>query len=304
MKTKILILILLFLTAGAARAHAQNTPGQILSVNPAIIDTKIERGKEQNYQITIKNLLKEPLGISSALGTFQAQDEEEINPNRHPNDLSKYSEISPKQIIIEPGKSQTFRLSVKTPKDLKEGGYYEAAFFTPFFSKVLSSNSPTVLSRVGVIVLGTNGDMNYKDLQKKTDIKSFGFDRLIYDKSQIDTVFKVSNSYFTHFNAKPFITVSPIFGNTQRYEMQDKKILPGKIRSWNERLNLQNATFFNRATLAVSVGQGNYIYKSAYFFVLPVKPILFIILITLLALIFRLRRKQFSEALRIIQKGD
>lgn len=304
---KLLLIILalsgILLFPRTAHAQTDTKLTSILSVSPVVIETSLNKGKNQTFEIQVKNLLPEPLGITASTEEFLAQDEENIPGTNENNSLVALSTVSPAQTIIDPQQTKTLVLTIKTPKSLKKGGYYEAIFLTPFFSKPINTSPPTILTKIGVLVLGTNGVINYKDLENKTSINEFFFDRLIYSNRQIDTVFKVSNSYFTHFNSKPFLTISPLLGKKQTYELTDKKILPGKIRTWNEPIRLGSSSFFNKATLAVSVGQGNFIYKDSFFLILPVKQILLLTSLVFVILIIKFRRKQIKKAFEILFKG-
>jgi len=299
-----LLLPLLFITRQKifAQTTDQNTSKDIvnvLTVSPIIIDTTISKDKNYSYEIKVKNGLDQPLGINASIQNFVPSDQDTlIQTNAKPSPLIKYSSLSQDNFIIDPKGTKSFNLKIQTPKDLKDGGYYEVVFLTPFFLKAQNPNSPTVLTQVGILYLGNAGKINYKDLQSKVKIP--GFD--VKDGKTLSAKISVENLYFNHFSAKPFVSLTPLFGKTKRIELTDKRILPGTSRVWDENLALKSSLIY-RAQLAVSVGQGNYVYSNKFIILLPFGKLaaLGISIFTLIFII--IRRKQLKRAIKVMISG-
>ncbi len=107
----------------------------------------------------------------------------------------------------------------------------------------------------------------------------------ISQSSNAELEFTVNNNYFTHFTAKPFLTLSPLFGKSNQVLIEEKHVLPGKNRIWRINRELKGWNFYT-AHLAVSVGNGEQIFKDAWFIILPVPLKQIIIFIIVLALIW------------------
>ncbi|MBI3341691.1 hypothetical protein HY024_01055 [Candidatus Curtissbacteria bacterium] len=277
----------------------------LINVSPIIIDTNLEKGKTQTYQIKIKNLLNVPLGISAHIEDFSPPDPSQVDPNPPPQSpMISWSQLSDNSFILQENQEKTITLEIKTPADIKEGGYYETVFFTPFYSTQKQKDQPTVLSKIGALVFATYGNPNYNDLKNKVTIENLQT-QLIYQKSPITFSFAVKNSYFNHFTAKPSLTVSPLLGKNQTHELLDKRILPAKTRTWKETISL-NPTMLPlyKGHLAISVGQGNYIYKDIYFAVLPIKQIMLAILVASVLIVLKFGRKRIRAALDSLLRNN
>jgi hypothetical protein len=290
---------------------AQNAPVQntnqpirsIFSISPIIIDTSLKKGQNQEFPIRISNKLDAPLGIKVTVENFFPNDgETEVSGQFKNSPLVDWIKISDDNFILGSKKENSITLSINPPKDLKNGGYYALVFFTPFYSNPIDNSSPTILSKVGTLVLATAGDINYQNLKDKISVQNLKFN-LFNEKNPMNYSFQVQNSYFTHFSAKPFLTISPLFAKKQRIQLEDKRVLPGTSRLWTEKLDTKRLSFFNKASLAVSMGQGNYVYKDSFFFVLPIREITILILIILALLVIKFRGKQIKKAVKIIYKG-
>jgi hypothetical protein len=269
----------------------------ILSVSPAIFDIQLKKGTTQTYEIKIKNLLDQPLGIRTSLQNFSAEDEESaININNH-SSFMDFSKISDESFIINAGQTRKFNIKINTPKNLKDGAYYEAIFLNPFYIKnEVQNSSPTVLTQVGILIFANNGTINYQNLAKKVSIKELKVNK---DQAFLTPSFKVENLYFNHFSAKPFLTITPLLGKSERFELTEKKILPGKIRKWNEKINPKKSLVY-KAHLAVSIGQGNFVYKDSYFTLIPFKQVILIGILILFVILIIWRRKQIKKAIKVV----
>lgn len=295
-----LTLSLLILVKNDSFAQHQNTNQNIksiINVSPFIIDTQLNKG-ENKYKIQIKNLLNEGLGISASPADFSPESQ-----TTNPNKLVDWTEIKTKEIILNPGETKQIDFVINVPKNAKDGGFSEYIFLTPIYIKAQNPNAPTVLSRIGVLVLANLGKVNYNDLAKKTGIEDFKFSHLFYEKLPATANFSVKNNYFAHFSAKPILTLTPLFGKSEEIIFQDKHVLPGQSRSWSQILNPKARSIFYTAKLAVSVGQGKQIFANTFFFVLPIRAIMIILGLVLIVILVLFRRKQIKKAIQVLFKG-
>lgn len=305
-KLTILLFSLSFLFITAQKTFAQSSNQtvskdivNILTVSPIVIDTRISKDKNYSYEIKVKNGLNEPLGINASIQNFAPSDQDTlIQTGNKPSPLIKYSSLSQDNFIIDPKGTKSFNLSIKTPANLKDGGYYEVVFLTPFFLKAQNPSTPTVLTQVGILYLANAGVINYKDLQSKVKINGFE----IMDGKTLGSKITVQNLYFNHFSAKPFVSLTPLFGKTQRIELTDKRILPGTSRVWNENLAPKSSLIY-RAQLAVSVGQGNYVFANKFIILLPFGKLAALGILAIFVIFIFLRRKQIQRAVRVVISG-
>ncbi len=281
----------------------QTTPTslQFISLTPAIIEQQLLKSIVNNYEVKVKNIANFPLGIRVSAEGFDPSDQlSEVSFVK--NTLSSWTKIENPTFILEPGDEKTISVTISPPKNALDKGYYEVIFFTPFMTRPLDAHSPKIVSKIGSLFLLTIGEQNKNDLEKKVSITNFSFKKLI-EKQPVTGTLDVKNDYFTHFKAKPFVEIAPLFGKATTFELEEKRVLPGKIRRWSMSFSNLPKSFFYTATLKLSLGEGKYLVEHNFFFVAPFK-LLFVLgltLIIILLLIFR--RKQITRALRILFKG-
>jgi hypothetical protein len=250
---------------------------QSLQVSPAINEIQLVPGQPTNINLSVENLSEIPLGIHAEISGLD-QTNQNIFTDLHPSILTKWTNIATPDIVLDPLSRKNISITINTPKGAKESGYYETIFLSPIISSQKQSTSPVVLTRIGAIVLATIGKLNYDDLAKKVNIQGFKSTAYVLEKLPATLSFSVENKYFTHFTAKPFITITPLFGSGQTTLLDEKHILPGTSKSWQFQVE-HGTSIFYQAKLAVSVGNGNQVLADTWFIVLPYKSILALILI-------------------------
>lgn len=285
----------------AVRASADATGNQLLRVTPVIIDKKLIPGKEVSQEIKLENLSSIPIGITVSVEDFEPYDSEEnmslLEQRQSP--LVSWTSVSKRSMIIDPLSSKTFMLSIYPPTNAPDGGYYSMVFLTPFFTKPLDKNKPTILSKIGVLLLTSIGDQNAHDATSKVQI-DYEDTSFLHSSTEIPVGFAVENNYFTYFSAKPRLEVYPLFGKVQSFEFEDKKILPGKTRSWHKKISLTPALFqWYRARLAVSVGQGEYVYANTTFVVFPYKQLVLPAGFILMLIVMIVYRKKIKKIVNV-----
>ncbi len=272
---------------------------QAMTITPIVKDIELHPGQTTSYTIVISNTADLPLGIHTDVTGFNESDEGTETFSTTDSPLSHWTRVSDQDITLDPHTSRQITVTATPPSSLQKGGYYTALFFTPFISKP-NAPGPIVLSRVGALIFGTYGDINYQDLAKKVKVAHFGVSNH-NTQTQID--FSVNNLYFTHFTAKPFLTLQPIFGEEQKYQLSEKHILPSHTKNWEETIP-SHAIFIGKAILAVSVGQGNYVYTTTPLILLPWSIIFTILCLVILFIITTIFRQRIIKAIRILMKGN
>jgi len=276
---------------------------KMVKVTPVILDINLKPGQEQDYDLKIENLLNQPLGIGLNMETLDATDEVSgmVFGKPHTNSpFVSWISLSEKQFIIAEKEAKTIKVSVKIPKEAKDGSYTSVIFITPFVSKPLDGASPSVVSRVGILALaniGTPKEILIKDMAK---ILNFNFQS---QQNKLKTVVRVQNTFNFNLSTKAKITLSPlIFGKKEIIKLDDKRILAGKTRKWEVPLNLKPGIY--QANLAVSIGGGRQIYKNTLLTVPSFYAFIPYLIIVFIVVVIILLRKRLKTALFILYKGS
>ena len=299
------IAILLFISVFLPRtAFAQNTnPKNMVRVTPIFINMNLQKDAENTYELKIGNLLSVPLGIKTNLESLDPTDEEngiQFGPPKQNQPFISWISLSEKDFIIPENGSKIIKITVKPPKDARDGGYYGILFLAPIVSKPLDRTSPTVVSRIGVLMFAGIGTPKAVKPEQKAKIEEFKFTDNFGNKTP-EMVLRVKSTYPYLISAKARVDIKQVLGATKTVELEDKRILPNKIRKWTKSQELGIGIY--KANIAVSLGGGEIIYKKTYFIVLPIKAYLPYLAFILIVLILILGRKRIKKAITILIKG-
>jgi hypothetical protein len=306
-KTKLVVLLVILfifhsLIVNPKSIYAQASPQQSISVSPIINDLQLIPGKKTAFKITIQNNNTTAIGIHSEITGYDVTGETS-NFEQKESAMTQWTTLSQSDLLINGKQSKTINVTIDTPINIGQSGYYETIFLTPIFHQQQTANSPIILSRFGILVLGTVGKLNYNDLSKKVSVTDLSPSHTILNTFPDTFSFTVANNYFTHFDAKPFITITPLFAKSQTTLLTDKHVLPGSARVWQYQLATQSNHIFYNVHLAVSVGGGKQIYADTFFIVLPYVKILIILAILILLYIGTIGRKRLKKFVTILLKG-
>jgi hypothetical protein len=304
--TKIFIVFLFWtlqsLILNLQSVSAQTLPHQSLRVTPIINDLKLIPGKQISFPLTVENISQNSVGIHAELSGFDVTGETPIT-EQQPSAMVNWTALSPEDSILGPGEKKAIIVTITPPKNTGRSGYYETIFLTPILHQQQVASSPVILSRIAVLVLGTIGNLNYDELAKKVTITHIDPSHTILDKTPQTISFSVANSYFTHFDAKPFLTITPLFGNPQTILLADKHVLPGNSRTWKYQPSLRTPSIFYQLHLAVSIGNGKQIMADTWFVVFPYKVDLVLIISIVLLFILITKRKRLKKFVSILIHG-
>ena len=287
------------LNANAAYAATQE---QSLSISPIINDLQLIPGKKITFPITIKNNNSTSVGIHAETTGYDITGETSIFEQKQ-SVMTNWTTLSQNDLLLNKDQSKTIYVTINTPANTGQSGYYESIFLTPIAHQQEVANSPIILSRFGVLVLGTVGKLNYNDLAGKVSVSDVSPSSPIVNTFPTTISFTVANNYFTHFDAKPFITITPLFANSQTTLLIDKHVLPGSKRIWQYQPMIAKNRIFYQLHLAVSVGGGKQIFSDTWFIVLPYQFILLICVVLILFYILMTKRKRLKRVVTILIKG-
>ena len=293
-----LLTLIIFIFPISASAEEKPTLKQMIRVSPVILKVKLEPGTTQNYQIKVENLLDTPLPLKASVEGFDASDEEygvTVSDQPKASPLMDWINLDEKDAILPAKTERDFNIKIAVPSSVPIGGYYAMIFFTPVFPNV------PVSSKIGVLALANIGVQEQKN---QAEIATFNFDKTLYEKGSIQTTIRVKNTSLNYFTAKPTLTIKPLFGDEKTFELEEKTILPGKIRRWQRAFDLGNLYGgIYTAKLAVSLENGDYIYSTTHFIGFPVKKALLAIVGIGMLVYVLFNRKKVFKALKIVIRG-
>lgn len=289
-------------------AYAVSYPiHQTIRVTPIVLTPTLLPGKSWHETITVENLLDQPMGISLSLEALDASDEDNgitfTNlPGKTP--LLSWLTLSETQAILKPHEKRTFDLLISVPAKIQSGQENAVLFVTPFVSRPKDTALPSVVSKIGTLILATIGTPNLKEAKEKTKILTFTFGSLV-EKAPPKLTLRVKNTYGRLISVKPFVTIYPLFGKKETTQLPDKRILSDKIRRWKGDFALtQTNHIFYKAVANVSVGGGETITKTTYFVLFPVIGIIRIVFWIMLLSSLYMGRQRVKKALHILMYGS
>jgi hypothetical protein len=283
-------------------ANAQTVPLQSMKVTPIINDLHLTPGEKTTIPLTIQNLSSDPIGIHTQLSGYDQIGEVPVVQQK-PSAIIIWTHLSKTDILVPPHSQKVITVTIIPLAHLSPSGYYETIFLTPIVNQEVVPGHPIILSRIGVLILGTIGTLDYNDLAGKVGVTDFSPSHTLVDAFPKAISFAVDNYYFTHFDAKPFLTITPLFGKAQTTLLPDKHVLPGSARVWQYQPQSLMPDIFYSMHLAVAVGGGKQVVKDTWFFVLPYNLILLVVVIIFILFIIFFRPKRIGRAIKILFKG-
>jgi len=298
----IFLLLGMFLVPNRAFAQAFDYT-KMIKITPVILNINLKPGQEQTYDLNLENVISLPLGVSLNIETLDATDELSgmVFGNPHANSpFVFWMSLSEKQFLIKEKDSKVVTLTVKIPKNAKEGSYTSVIFITPFVSKPLDKSVPTIVSRIGILVLADIGTP--KEKQPQDMAKILNLDIRPSKNNMTEATVRVENTYNFNLSTKAKIELDPLLlGEQKIIELDDKRILAGKVRKWQDVFNLKPGIY--KSLLTVSLGQGRLIYATTYFSVPSLSSFTKYLLLLLLIVLVILLRKRIKKAVSVLYKG-
>lgn len=291
---KIIIFSLFFIALSCTFPKNSYAAEQFIRVSPIINDLQLIPGKTTAIELNIENLSDKSIGIHAEISTIN-ETNQNISANQLSSLLTKWTTITSPDVLLDPLSKKSIKIIIDPPKDAKESGYYETIFLTPIASNKKEPDKPIVLSRIGAVILGTVGILDYDDLLTKVSVKNFKPTTYVFEKKNISLNFSTENKYFTHFTAKPFLTIKPLFGKEKTILLEEKHIFPGETKDWKIKTLISGNGLY-QAKLAVSIGEGKQIFVQTWFLVAPYRQIFLAILIIVIIWLILFKRNRIKKA--------
>lgn len=267
-----------------------------LSVHPSIISLSLSPGKTSTTTLFIKNngtaplpvhLQFEPLTLSDSSVTLQS--------------IGSWVNIENADLLIPAQKEKTVAIKIALPQQIPLGGYYGMLYIQPLSSS-RSSVSSLVLTKMGVLILGSVGvqnvPLNLIQLQKPI------LNTFISETNTLKLSFDVKNTALNHISAKPYLIIHPLFGTPESIQFEQRLVFPGTKRKWDTSFTVKNThAFYYSADLFVSIGNGLSQKKSFSFVIFPIQEVIILVVFLAVGTSLIRKRRQIKKALGIIIKG-
>ena len=294
-----LFLFVLHITCIVARPIYAQSPKikPFISVYPVIFNISLRPGKTTRHEITVKNLLDTPLPLRSNLESFDLSDED--FGQKPPETLSSWAKVSTPDMIMQPHEEKKIVVTITLPREIPLGGYYSNLNLEPKLLLTDDEASTHIHPQIKILFLGSVGIPRISP--KIGEIGSFELP-FFNQKSTIPIDFNVKNVSLYHFSGKPMVKVVPLLGRMQEIELEEKIVLPGRSRLWEEQLSIEQARhLLYKVNVQVSVGAGHKIVETRYLLVLPYAVQIVVSLLSVLSILLILnRKKKIARALRIL----
>ncbi len=236
-----------------------------IRISPVILRVELAPGTNSEQKITVSNLTDSPLPVSLSVDGFDATDEEigiNINSNTETSPLSNWLKIVDPEAIIPAKLSREFVAKITVPNEINLGGYYAMIFVTPIFPDSIAKSSSVIGTKVGVFALANIG-VSSKDSQG--EIVELATSRKFYQSGPMNINLRIKNTGLNFFSTQPVVTLKSIFKKDKKIELEEKTILPGKIRKWSNTLDVGSYyPLFYRLEVASSLDGGATIYGNTF----------------------------------------
>ena len=295
------LLFLLFALFPTPSLAAGTDFSQTLRISPIIMRIELSPGKVTEEIITVENLLDTPLPVSAHVEGFDSSDEEngiKMSAEETTSPLTDWITISDPDSIIPAGSTKGITVTITVPAEISLGGYYAMIFFTPTFPTGDTQTQSLVSAKVGVLALANIG---VDALDSQAEVVTFTTSQKIYQKNPIKTTLRIKNTGLNYFSTKPQVTFQSLFGGEKVFDLDEKTILPGKIRRWENTFSFDNFySAFYSVKLSSSLENGKYIYSNLYIFGFPLTTVLVLTFLAIVLGYSLLHPKRLLKALRLI----
>ena len=259
---KLITALFIAITAIAVNVHAEEAPppGQI-GVSPSMLELSIG-SQPVNESLRLFNLKKTPTKVKVEVYNWTLDENNEVKllpPTEQ--SLDQWMLINPMSFVLEPGKSQVVRLSIRPPVKPAPGEHRALIYFTEerIDEDTTAAESPVeVLFKLGVGVYA-----NANPIQRSSTLKSFALNKSgtalqasITNRGNVHTRLKGSYSIWKKANF-------PGIQNAEKYVKDESadKIPEGLVASGQ--LNQTPVLPGNTRTITTELpslsGQGSYI---------------------------------------------
>lgn len=278
-------------------AHAQESANQITitAIPPRVGDDNslvIAPGKSKQVDLRVNNSSPNAVTIrSNTLDFIVGEDGETAipvasNPESNRWSLSSWVVLTPAEQTIEAGETVTVRALITVPEDALPGGHYAMVVHLPNSGSLEEEGSDTTASQVSAVSQQV-GTLLYAvvegDVHEEAYVRDFSF-RQFSEFGPVPFSYTVDNQSDIHIRPQVGIEIRNFFGKkVGMIQPESRNVFPYDSRSfegeWDQIWGFGPYT----AKLVMSFGeQGSVIVANSSFWIVPVKLVITVVLITLI----------------------
>lgn len=298
-----ILLVLLIFTILTPKSLAV---GEGLTISPPMVELEAEAGKSYDQIIKITNPTQNLIEVYPTVMNFRASGEGgepafyPISDEEENYSIGHWVEYAQNKIAIMPEQVVEFKYQIKVAENAEPGGHYGVLFFATTPPKAEEgSNQISISSMIGSLILvkvkGTIIEKGY--------LEKF-FTNLIFIKTPVVFVYRISNLGNIHFKPKGEISIKNIFDDeVDKISINsiNGNVLPDSTRKYEEKWEPKNKLLFGRYTadLRAVYGESEKTLSSKIaFYIFPIWFIIVfsvvVISLVLLILLIRKRKRRFQ----------
>jgi hypothetical protein len=287
-KIILVVTISLFVVAAINQVRAQSAT-RTVTVTPPTVSVKGDPGYYTEGTMGVINESDSPITFRAEMHDFIVEDTigtPEILP---PNTLMKtysaasWMAVSPQVFTIAPKQRQNLNYFIQIPGNAKPGGHYAAVVFNPAIETPPGENTGALVTgQIGTLFsIAVNGPI--KESATVTKFTTNG----LQEYGPVNIFTQIKNQGDLHIRPAGYITVSNILGQKAVLPLSQYNIFPQAARDYQNKFGGKIMFGRFKAELLASYGTSNNLPLTAtmYFWVMPWRIIIVIILILLAAIL-------------------
>jgi hypothetical protein len=303
---QLLVTMIIFMMSVAMPAHAQQ--GMSLTVSPPLFQFTLTPGNSWASSIKVSNgnsyditIYATPVHFNSigeaGKGIFTPLSNNESQDSRYT--LASWIDVTEDPIIIPKGRSTRIPFFVETPEDAQPGGHYAAILIG---TRPIDQSGQTQI-KVSSLISALLFARVAGDVVEEGKIREFSTEKVLYQRPRAEFTLRFENTGNVHVVPRGDIVIYNMWGKERgRIDVNKSvdfgNVFPDSVRkfsfTWEGESNFYDIGRYKAiSTLSYGVGASQNDFRVIYFWVIPVKPLLWIggtLLLFILFIVLSIRR--------------
>lgn len=268
----------------------------------------LKPGEKKQVQIKVRNGSDTAIALESKAANFVVAedgatpvvvDEKQADARWS---LANWLTLVPAEHQLDSEEVAIVNVLIEVPKDALPGGRYAMIYHRPLNASNITESGSGISQRVGTLLYVTvAGDIN-----EEAYISQFNWPKFL-ENGPVDFSLKIDNQSDVHINTKPVLKIYNLFGKeVANLEIEARNIFPKSEREFIGTWNRVWGFGYYKAVVEAAYGsQGRVATAVAGLYLIPVKIILLILIITLIgAILFLSLKKRKASALKDSTSSD
>ncbi len=294
-------------TSPTSQATPQPTPTpppteNFLTVSPPIRELELPRDSANTYQMSITNRSDRTLDLILRASPFVASGETGgVNVADEPlADSQNWIILNPARIRLAPKEKKDISYTITIPPSAEPGGFY-------FAVTALLSGQTSVSASPEEVATGTSINLNVSSLNLvriagpvdfDARIVEFSTDKKFYEYGPVDFTTRILNQSTVHIKPALEVQIRNTLGleEEQNVKLRLQNILPQATRRYEAQMGGKWHIGRYAANLTGTYGNGRQLNYTIYFWIMPWKIIIAILLaLAIIILLITSIKRQLSE---------